>query len=451
MTALWSAADLAIATGGTFPRDRFAAEGVAIDSRNLKPGDLFVALTDTRDGHDFVAAATARSAAGAMVSRDETTSPVLLVEDTLAALTRLGAFARARSTAAVAAVTGSVGKSTTKEMLRRILAAFGPTHAAEASFNNHIGVPLTLARLPRDAAFAVVEIGMNHPGEIAPLAAITRPHVAVITSIAANHIGLMGSIEAIADEKAELLRGLAPGGTAVLPRGPHLARLARRAPDGTTVISFGTQDLAEARLIAAESDAEGVDVTANILRRVVRFRLKAPGTHMAMNAVAALATATMLGLDAAAAAAALDGFAPLAGRGARRSLRVGEATITLLDESYNASRVSVRAALEVLALQPGRHVVVLGDMLELGDFADDEHRNLARPVAEVATIVFVCGEKMRLLADELPSSCPKTWAADSVALAPLVRTALRDGDTVLVKGSLGSRMRTIITNLEAAA
>jgi UDP-N-acetylmuramoyl-tripeptide--D-alanyl-D-alanine ligase len=450
MSALWSAAELEIATGGVFPRARFAADGVAIDSRSLAREDLFVALEDTRDGHDFVAAALAHGAAGALVSRDEARGAVLLVDDTLAALTRLGAFARARSAAKVVAVTGSVGKSTTKEMLRQVLSRFGVTHAAEASFNNHLGVPLTLARLPREAEFAVVEIGMNHPGEIAPLAAIARPQVGVVTAIAASHIGLMGSIEAIVDEKAELLRGLAPGGVAVLPRGPHLARLARRVPDGATVISFGTHELAEARLIGADSDADGVDVTASILNRIVRCRLAASGAHMAMNAVAALAAAASLGIDVEAAAAALAGFAPLAGRGARRHLRVGEAGIVLLDESYNASGASIRAALDVLALHPGRLVVVLGDMLELGDFADAEHRDLAAPVAEVADLVFACGPQMRKLADDLPATCPHHWAVDSAALAPLVRAAVRDGDVVLVKGSLGSRMRQIITTLEAA-
>ncbi|MHB1303272.1 MAG: UDP-N-acetylmuramoyl-tripeptide--D-alanyl-D-alanine ligase [Acidiphilium sp.] len=444
MSVLWTARDVAIATGGALSRGDFAATGVAIDSRRLGPGDLFVALQDVRDGHDFVSDAEARGACGALVARESGAGPAVLVEDTLAALGRMGEFGRARSTARVAAVTGSVGKSTTKEMLRRIFAAFGLTHAAEASFNNHIGVPLTLARLPPDAGYAVVEIGMNHPGEIAPLAAMARPHVAIVTAIAASHIGLMGSVEAIADEKAELLRGLAPGGAAVLPRGPHLARLARRAPDGVRIISFGTHDLAEARLIEAESDAEGVDVTASILRHLVRLRLAAPGAHMAMNAVAAIAAAVSLGLGAEAAAAALDGFAPLAGRGARRAMPLGGGMVTLLDESYNASGASVRAALAVLALQPGRHVVVLGDMLELGDHAENEHRDLATPVAEVADLVFACGREMRLMFDDLPAVVRGAWAADSAELAPLVRAALRDGDAVLVKGSLGSRMRLVV-------
>lgn len=450
MSILWSADDLAIATGGAFPRGGFAATGLAIDSRNLASGDLFIALQDVRDGHDFVPDALRNAAAGALVSRDDGAGPVLLVEDTLEALQKLGSFGRARSGAKVTAITGSVGKSTTKDMLRRIFAAFGTVHAAEASFNNHIGVPLTLGRLPRNADFAVVEIGMNHPGEIAPLTAMARPHVALITAIAAAHIGLMGSIEAIADEKAEILRGLAPNGVAVLPRGPHLARLARRAPDGTTLISFGTDPLAEARLIAAESDADGVDVTADILRHIVRFRLAAPGAHMAMNAVSALAAASAFGLDVTRAAAALDGFAALPGRGARRALRVDNAQITLLDESYNASGASVRAALSVLAVQPGRRVVVLGDMLELGDYADDEHRDLAGPVSEIADLVFACGPSMRLMFDDLAKPCRGAWAADAAQLAPIVRDALREGDVLLVKGSLGSRMSTIIDGLGIA-
>ena len=448
MNALWTARDLAAATSGTWLRGEAAAAGVSIDSRTIAPGELFVALSDARDGHDFVPDAEARGASCVLVSRDVGAGPALLVEDVQAALTALGAFGRARSRARVVAVTGSVGKSTTKEMLRRILAAFGATHAAEASFNNHIGVPLTLARLPADADFAVVEIGMNHPGEIAPLAALARPHVGIITAIGSAHLGLMGSIEAIADEKADLLRGLVPGGTAVLPRGPFLPRLARRAGDGVSVISFGADEHAEAMLIEAVNDADGVAVAANILRIPLRCHLAAPGTHMAMNAVAALAAAAALGLDPARAAAALDGFAPMAGRGARRRAIVNGASVTLLDESYNASGNSVRAALEVLALLPGRRIAVLGDMLELGDFADAEHRDLAAPVAGVADLVFACGPHMRVMFDALPQRQRGAWAADAAALAPAVRAALAEGDAVLVKGSYGSRMRDVVAALE---
>ena len=453
MSALWTSGELATATGGSFVSSGFEATGVAIDSRSIAPGEIFIALTDKRDGHDFVADALAKGAAGAIVSRVPDgldTAPLLLVDDTQEALEALGRYGRGRSAARVVAVTGSVGKSTTKEMLRRALGAFGPVHAADASFNNHIGVPLTLARLPREAACCVVEIGMNHPGEIAPLAQMAAPHAAIVTAIAAAHIGLMGSIEAIANEKAGIVRGLQAGGAAILPRGPFLARLAHRVPDGALTITFGEQDLAEARLIEAESDDSGVDVTADILRHVVRLRLAAPGRHMAMNAVASLAATASLGLDVVQAAAALDGFAPLSGRGARRQIAFGGGAITLLDESYNASGASMRAAFDVLALMPGRHVAALGDMLELGDFAEDEHEALARPVAEAADLVFACGPHMRALFDALPAEKQGDWAADAESLAPLVTARLAPGDSVLVKGSLGSRMRVVVTAIEEA-
>jgi UDP-N-acetylmuramoyl-tripeptide--D-alanyl-D-alanine ligase len=248
MSALWAEGELAIAAGS---RDRgFAVSGVSIDTRSIRPGDLFVALAGVRDGHDFVAEAFAKGAAGAMVSRPVAGGPLLLVDDTLAGLTRLGEFSRARSQAKVIAVTGSVGKTTTKEMLRRALAAFGGVHAAPASFNNHIGVPLTLARMPREQDFAVLEIGMNHPGEIAPLARLARPHAAIVTNVARAHIGLMGSEEAIAAEKGAIFRGLGPGGVAILPRDSlWLAKLSAAVPAGVSRLTFGTGDLADARLI----------------------------------------------------------------------------------------------------------------------------------------------------------------------------------------------------------
>jgi len=442
--SLWEAHELAIAAGSASPG--FAVEGVSIDTRTLAPGDLFVALKDARDGHDFVAEAFAKGAAGAMVSRDlDAAAPLLKVDDTLAALTQLGEFSRARAKARVVAVTGSVGKTTTKEMLRCALGAFGTVHAASASFNNHIGVPLTLARMARDADFCVVEIGMNHPGEIAPLARLARPHVAVVTNVGRAHVGLMGSEEAIAEEKAEIYSGVLAGGTAVLPRdSAFLARLSARVPAGVGRLSFGRGALAEARLLEAESDAEGCDVLANVAGQVVRCRLRAAGEHMAMNAVAVFSVVRALGLDVEVAARALEEFEPLAGRGARR--RVREAV--LLDESYNASGASMRAALAVLALQKGRRVAVLGDMLELGEEAEDEHLGLRDAVCASADLVFCAGEMMSVLFDTLPAELCGGVAADAAALAPLVKAALRPGDVVLVKGSYGSRMRDVVAVLE---
>lgn len=451
MSDLWGADEMAIAAGSLSPG--FAVTGISIDTRSLQPGDLFVALKDARDGHDFVADAMEKGAAGAMVSRDVPgAGPLLRVDDTLVGLTRLGEFARARARARIVAVTGSVGKTTTKEMLRRALAVFGTVHAADASFNNHIGVPLTLARLPRDADFAVIEIGMNHPGEISPLARLARPHVAIVTCVERTHIGLMGSLEAIAAEKASIFKGLVAGGTAVLPRdSAFLSDLSAAVPPGAARLSFGLSDLADAKLIEVENRADGCDVLGRIAGTLVRFHLAAPGAHMAMNALAALTACHALRLDLQVAAVALDHFAPLAGRGARRHIKMPSGSILLLDESYNASAASMRAAFAVLALQPGRHIAVLGDMLELGEEAEDEHTGLVRDVAAAADIVFTCGDMMGLLFDALPAGKHGAHATDAQMLASLVKSAVRDGDAVLVKGSYGSNMRAVVAVLEDSA
>ena len=436
MSALWTAAALRDATGGTMPVP-FDAAGVSIDTRTLQPGDLFVALVGDRDGHAHVADALARGAAGAMVHRTDTLpegAPALAVADTLRGLAALGHAGRARFGGRVVAVTGSVGKTTTKEMLRAALSAFGPTHAAQASYNNHWGVPLTLALLPPDAAFCVAEIGMNHAGEIAPLARLASPDVAVVTAIAPAHIGNLGSLEAIADEKSSIREGLQPAGTLVLPAdSPFFARMAHGAP----VRSFGRAG----DTVLASWD--GV-VRARVGGQEVAFALNAPGEHMAMNAVAAMAACDALGLDPARAAAALQGWSPVAGRGQQR--RAGD--IILLDESYNASSASVRAALGVLREMPGRRVAVLGDMLELGEFGPSEHESLADAVAGDADVLYACGPLMRRLFDAVPDGLRGAHAPDSAALAPLVAGAVRPGDAVLVKGSLGSRMRVIVQCLE---
>jgi UDP-N-acetylmuramoyl-tripeptide--D-alanyl-D-alanine ligase len=449
MSMLWREDELAAATGAP-DAPGFSASGVSIDTRSIQPGDLFVALAGARDGHDFVAEALAKGAAGAMISRDVAVAGKFLrVDDTLAGLTRLGAFARARSAARIVAVTGSVGKTTTKEMLRRALAGFGAVHAADASFNNHIGVPLTLARLPRDADFAVLELGMNHPGEIAPLARLARPHVAVITAIERTHIGLMGSLTAIAEEKATIFQGLT-GGAAVLPGDSEFFELLKHAvPAGARQIAFGVGPQCQVRLAGAESSAEGCGVLVEIAGSKLRFALAAPGRHMAMNAAAVLAVCHALALDSEKSAAALEGFAPVAGRGVRKLIELGGGKAILLDESYNASGASVRAALAVLGLQPGRHVAVLGDMLELGDAARGEHEGLAADLDAAADILFACGQMMGFLFRRMPAAKQGGYAADAAALAPMVKAAVRPGDSILVKGSYGSRMRDVVAVLEA--
>ncbi len=447
MMPLWTAVELAAATGGRIAR---AADvtGLSIDSRATRPGDLFVALAAERDGHDFVAAAMDAGAAAAMVHRDPAVdAPLLMVEDTQAGLAALGAAGRARSAARFVAVTGSVGKTTTKEMLRAILSASGATHAAEASYNNQWGVPLTLARTPRNAAYAVIEIGMNHAGEIAPLARLARPDVALITSIGAAHIGHLGSLEAIAREKGAIFSGLATGGVAVLPAdAPHLDLLLEAA-GVARVIRFGPG--AEARALHVASDAEGSDIEADILGARIAFRLGTPGAHMAGNAIAALAAAAALGADIAKGAAGLAEFRAMPGRGDRRSIATPDGgQALLLDEAYNGQPPSMRAALALLKLLPARRrIAVLGQMGELGDFAQAEHAALAPHVAAAADLVFACGPLMRHTLAALPAGVVGAWAESSAALAPQVAAALRDGDAVLVKGSLATGMKAVVRAL----
>ncbi len=451
MSLLWTSDDLLEATGGAFDAP-FGATGVSIDSRTLRPGDLFIALVgEGRDGHAFVADALGKGAAGAMVHRAVPGSErQLIVDDTLAALARLGGFARVRSAARVVAVTGSVGKTTTKEMLRTALSAFGNTHAAEASYNNQWGLPLTLARMPESAAFCVVEIGMNHAGEIAPLARLARPDVSVITTVEKAHIGYLGSIDAIADEKAAIMTGLEPGGIAVLPLdSPQFPRL-RQAAGASQMRTFGTSQGATGRMMEIEQDANGSNILIEIAGNEVRFRLDAPGRHMAMNALAALTVVHALGLDPHIAAQSLEGFAPIAGRGSRRKLALPSGAGLLLDESYNGNGASMRAALDVLRLQPARRrIAVLGDMLELGADGPAEHAGLAASVMESADLLFACGPLMRHLFEAVPEGLRGAHAADSASLAPMVAQAVLAGDAVLIKGSLGSRMKRVVDALDS--
>ena len=451
MTGLWSAPELREATGGRFGVG-FDASGVSIDTRTVQQGDLFIALIgEAGDGHDHAARAIEAGAAGVMLHRDiPAIGHRLIVDDTLAGLTRLGAFARARFPGRVVAVTGSVGKTSTKEMLRVALAPFGTVHAAVASYNNHWGVPLTLARIPRDAAFAVVEIGMNHAGEVAPLTQLAQPHVAVITTVEAAHIGHLGGMEAIAEEKAAILQGLDTAGVAVLPADSPWFPLLRDRAGVHQVVSFGCAAGAGARLVRIEQDANFSMLMVDVAGHELRLRLNAPGRHMAMNAVAALGVIAALGLDPAAAAHALETFAALPGRGAHRRLALPGGPALLLDESYNANGASMRAALDVLRLQPAaRRVAILGDMLELGEAGPAEHAALAADVARSADRVFTCGPLMRHLFDAIPAQIRGEHAENAAALGPAVAALIAAGDAILVKGSLGSKMKIIVEALDA--
>jgi len=451
MNTLWTAQELRDATGGACA-DSLSVTGVSIDTRGIQPGDLFVALRDQRDGHDFLSDAFAAGAC-AMVDRD-ISGPVLRVAETLAGLTALGAAGRARMAGQVIAVTGSVGKTTTKDMLKRACAALGDTHASAASHNNQWGVPLTLARMPRETAWAAVEIGMNHRHEIAPLSRLARPHVVIVTAIGTAHIGHLGSHEAIAEEKADIAAGILPGGVAILPQdSPHFARMATIMRGyGAQVVSFGESPEASARMLSWQGDASSSEAEFELSGRHVMLRLEQPGKHMVMNALAALAAIQAAGGDTGLAAAALSGFGAGAGRGEMRRIATPDnGTALLLDESYNASDSSVRAALLVLAAQKARRrIAVLGDMLELGDFGPDLHRALASDAANAADLVYACGPLMAHLFDALPERRRGFHTQDAASLAPVIAAALRDGDAVLVKGSLGMRMAEIIGALHRA-
>ena len=455
MTALWTSAELRAATNGVLAAE-CVVKGVSIDSRSIAPDDVFIALRDQRDGHDFVADALARGAMAAMVDHAPQgavdTAKLLMVGDTLAGLTALGAAGRARAMARVVGVTGSVGKTTTKEMLRVALGAFGATHASAASHNNHWGVPLTLARLPRDAAFAVIEMGMNNRGEIAPLSRLAQPQIGIITSTGTAHIGLLGSQAAIAAEKGDIIAGIAPGGTAILPAdSTFAAELVARARDaGLTVLTHGEAAGADARLLSYQASPGGGMAEIALAGQHIALRLTTPGRHVALNACAVLAAVQALGLSPEKGAEALASFTAGAGRGALRRIRVAGGEALLIDDSYNASVASVRAGLAVLAAQPAkRRIFAFGDMLELGAEGPAQHAALAPDAAQNSDLVFCCGPLSKYLFDALPAHQRGGHFPDSAALATALRAALQPGDAVLVKGSLGSRMSLVIAALLA--
>jgi UDP-N-acetylmuramoyl-tripeptide--D-alanyl-D-alanine ligase len=462
VSALWTSDEVARALAPAAITAPFAANGVTFDSRAVVKDDLFFALSgETTDGHGFVGEAMKRGAAAAVVSRDvEAVGGTLIrVPDTLKALASLGRAGRRRSTARIASVTGSVGKTSTKDALRAMLAAQAPTSASAASFNNHVGVPISLARMPREARYGVFEIGMNHPGEIEPLARQVEAHVGVITNVGPVHIGHMGSEEAIADEKGCLFAGMAEGAVAVLNRDSHhydrLAGQARRF-GVSRLVGFGRSEAAEARLLSCSLQDTGSDVAALIHGRRIEYRLGAAGEHWVLNSIAALAVVEALGANVVEAAATLKGIGASPGRGARRMLKFGAGTVELLDESYNANPVSMRAMLALLArtepAQGGRRLLAMGDMRELGEGADAYHAGLADAVAASgAAQVFLCGPHMQALWPLLAPAQRGVHRPDSAALAGDVAAALRAGDVIAVKGSLGSKMKNVVDAIVAAS
>ncbi|MDE0201241.1 MAG: UDP-N-acetylmuramoylalanyl-D-glutamyl-2,6-diaminopimelate--D-alanyl-D-alanine ligase [Rhodospirillaceae bacterium] len=459
---LWTSAEAAAATGGKAP-EPWSATGVSIDSRSVEAGDLFVALTGpNHDGHDYVQAAFDRAAAAAMVSRPPEArpagAPLLLVVDTYEGLRTLAACARERSAAHVVAITGSVGKTGTKELLAGALARCGPTLASAGNLNNHIGAPLSLARLPQCAAYGVFELGMNHPGEIAPLSQLVRPHTALVTTIAAVHTEFFSGLDAVADAKAEIFDGLEPGGTAVLNRDneyfDRLAEAANRA-GAARIVSFGESPEADARLLAWQPADAGGTVTAAIHGTEIDYEIAFSGRHWALNSVAALACAHAAGAPVERAARALRTIAPVTGRGARHRVPIQGGTYELIDESYNASPAAVRAAIATLVeaapLAPGgRRIAVLGDMLELGGDAARWHADLARDLETAGIdLVYTAGPLMTHLHNALDLVRRGTHAPDAESLTDILSAEIRAGDVVLVKGSLGSRMGPIVRRLTA--
>jgi UDP-N-acetylmuramoyl-tripeptide--D-alanyl-D-alanine ligase len=453
---LWTPEDLAAALGAPTAPLRGPAGGVSIDTRTLAPGDLFIAIKgDTHDGHDHVARAFEAGAVAAVVSRAVAADgPLFVARDTLRAMERLGQAARARSRARLLAITGSVGKTSAKEMARAALSPLGLTHASAASFNNHWGVPLTLCRLPADAAFGVFEIGMNHAGEITPLVGFVRPHVALVTTIGPVHIEHFGTLSAIADAKAEIFSGVEPGGAAVLNRdAPQFERLAEAArARGLRALSFG--EGADARLISCEPQGEGSRIVAEIEGERLTFRLGAPGRHMAENAVGVLLALRALGAPLAACAEALANFAPAKGRGERFTLNAPDGPFTLIDESYNANPISMRAALALLgAAAPGpggRRIAVIGDMLELGDQGAALHAALAPDLAaNRVDVLFGAGPLTLALYDAAPAAMRAAHAPQAADLNAPLLASVRAGDVVMIKGSNGSRMGPLAAALRA--
>ena len=409
MSALWTSAEAQAATLGDATRV-FEVTGLSIDTRTLKPGDLFVALKgDARDGHEFVRAAFDAKAGAALVTHAPTDvsgdRALLLVANTQRGLEDLARASRARSRAKIVAVTGSVGKTTTKEMLRLAFGALGSTWASAASYNNHWGVPLSLAAMPRTTEFGVFEVGMNYFGEIRALAGFVRPHVALVTTIAPAHLEFFGTCEAIVDAKSEIFESVLPGGAALIPSdSPYAGRLTARAKQSGVgrILSFGSAAGSDARLISMSESGEGMKIEADILGRSCHFRIGAPGDHIAHNAVGALLAVAALEGDVPNAGAALASFAALKGRGARFNIRIGDGTATVIDESYNANPTSMSAALALLrSTEPGtggRRIAVLGDMLEMGPEGEALHAALARDIETAkADLVYANGAQMAAL------------------------------------------------------
>lgn len=461
MTPLWTSQEIAVATQGKVSGE-WEADGLCIDSRSVAIGDLFVALEGPKfDGHDFVVEALERGASSAMVSRIPTDGKqtvnndrLVFVDDTMLGLTNLAQAARERVSAQVAAVTGSVGKTTTKNALTLVLGRQGASHATLGNLNNHWGAPLSLARMPSETRYGIFELGMNHAGEIEPLSKLVKPNVSVVTTVEAVHLEFFESVADIADAKAEIFTGLEPDGTAIIPSdNPHHDRLKRAAQDcgAKSVVSFGTDNGSAYRLIAWSVTDSGTRIAADVNGRRLVYDIGLIGKHMALNSLAVLATVDALGGDVERAAGDLNDMTPPPGRGQRSIIQFAGGAFDLIDESYNASPASITALVESLGAtqRSGRAILVLGDMLELGDQSPAMHADLASTISRSGIdAVFMAGSMMKHLHDALPTDIATGYAPDSEALTPLVLEAVRPGDVLAVKGSFGSKMSITVGALK---
>ena len=466
MTHLWKTDHMIAAMAGrpvgAMPE---GVGGISIDSRDIAPGDAFFAIKGDRvDGHDYANVAAANGAGVLVVSETKLpalgriNAPMIVVQDVLEAMERLGRAARARARARIIAVTGSVGKTTTKEMLRHVLSACGRVHYSPASFNNHWGVPLTLARLPEDADYGIFEIGMNHPDEIRPLVKMVRPHVAIITTIAAAHLGNFSGIEEIAAAKAEIFEGVTDDGHVLINRDNDQFEFLERAATACGIAdihSFGAHVKADFRLVDYQSEGEAATFWAVIGGRTIEVALRAPGRHIAENAVAVLAACSLAGADLDRVVAAFGSVAAARGRGERLRLGAADGVFTVIDESYNANPASVQAALALLAAarptKGGRRIAILGDMLELGEHGPALHAGLFEPMdAAGVDVLYAAGPLMANLWERVPAHKRGAYAETSDAICDKLLAGLQAGDVVMVKGSLGSRMGPLAEAIRAA-
>ncbi|MGL4634936.1 MAG: UDP-N-acetylmuramoylalanyl-D-glutamyl-2,6-diaminopimelate--D-alanyl-D-alanine ligase [Beijerinckiaceae bacterium] len=464
MTMLWTHDDLLSGLGAVLVGKAPAGvSGMSIDTRTIAPGDLFFALQgESRDGHEFVQMALEKGAAAAVVTAPNVDAlkgfgALYVVDDALLAMERLGRASRARMQGRVLTVTGSVGKTSTKEALLHVLARQGMTHASVASYNNHWGVPLTLARMAKDTEYGVFEVGMNHSFEILPLTQMVRPHVAIITTVEPVHLEHFPSLDAIADAKGEIFSGLLPGGTAIINRdNPLYDRMKAHASASAAgrIISFGEHEKADVRLLKVVLTPDRSVAEAVVNGKPLTFQVGAPGRHMVLNALAVLAAAEAMGADLALAALALADLSAGSGRGQRSELNAPGGTFTLLDESYNANPASMRAALALLGQLDvglrGRRIAVLGDMLELGPSGAEMHRAIIDAItANRIDLVFAAGPLMKNLWQALPDDRKGAYAPSSAELQASVLDSMRAGDAMMIKGSLGSRMGPIVTALKS--